>query len=372
MMQKQQLLAFVAKAEGSTLELDVYESIGESFWGDSVSAKDVLAKIRDAKPETVNMRVNSGGGDPFDAIAISNLLKATGATVNVSIDGIAASAATHLWPVGSNVTMASNAMFMIHKAWTFALGNAEEMTKLADTLSKVDALQAGNYRSQAESRGSPVTAEQFSKLMAEETWMSAEEALAHGLIDTIGEAVNISASVNVSSFRRPPSALVSRMAAAQAFTVPKAAPITEEHMDPKTMQAAIEAKEAELATIKSERDVLKSANEKLTIEAEALKSQNAALVSERDAVSAKLQDIEAKAIESEVDALIPNVLDAAERDNFVALAKTSRSLFDSMVAQRKPRHLTSQIVTQELPVAVTTASIGADDQFNSLVEKDLT
>lgn len=371
-MGKQQLLAFTVKAEGSRMDLDVYETIGESFWGDSISAKDVLAMVREHKPTEAYLRVNSGGGDLFDAMAISNLLKASGAKVHVSIDGVAASAATHVWPIGSHVTMASNAVLMIHKAWSMAMGNSTEMTKLADTLAKADVLQATNYEQHAASRGVLISSTRFAELMSDETWMTAEEALAHGLIDSIGEAVSVAASVNVTAFRRPPTALVGHVAAAKAFNVPTAAPAPGEHMDPKAMQAAIEAKDVELATIKSERDTLKTANETLTVEANALKTQNAAIAAERDRLSADIQARDEKLLDAEVDALIPNVLDPAERDNFIALAKTSRTLFDSMVAQRKPRSLTTNIVETDIPPAEGNAAVGADERFDALVAKDIT
>lgn len=391
-MAKQQALAFIAKVQGSRMDLDVYETIGESWWGDSITAKDVLARIREAKPSEAFMRVNSGGGDLFEAIAISNLLKASGAKVIVSIDGIAASAATHLWPVGSHVTMASNAMMMIHKAWTIALGNATEMTKQAETLSKADDMQASNYAQYAASRGVQVTAERFANLMAEETWMTAEEALAHGLIDTIGEAVAVAASIDVTPFRKAPAALVSRAAAAKSFTVPMAAPQPKENMDTETMQAAIKAKDAELATIKADLTAktseLETVKAKLgTVEAElsdtksrletsevqvqALTTQNSAIVAERDTALADIAARDTKLLENEVDALIPNVLDPAERDNFIALAKTSRSLFDSMVAQRKPRNLTAQIITTDIPPADSNTAVGADAKFDALVTKDI-
>lgn len=372
-MKKQQLLAFAVHAEGSRMDLDVYETIGESFWGDSVSAKDVLAKVRDSKPREIFMRVNSGGGDLFDAIAISSLLKATGAKITVSIDGVAASAATHLWPVGAHVTMARNAVMMIHKAWSVCMGNASEMNKLADTLSKADELQANNYAQYAQSRGVVVTSEKFASLMSEETWMTADEALANGLIDAIGEDVSVAASVDVSAFRRPPASLIDRAVAAMSFTAPAAA-LTEGNpaMDIKAMQAAIEAKDAELATIKSERDTLNAKVSTLQVEVQALTTQNAALVTERDEAVSKVEALESKAIESEVDALVPNILDPAERDNFVALAKTSRKLFDAMVSQRKPRSLTDRLVAQDIEAPAPTVSAGdAEDQFNALVEKDL-
>jgi len=356
-----QLLAFRVRAETSgVLDLDVYETIGESFWGDSISAKDVLGQLREAKASQINVRINSGGGDLFDGIAIYNLLRASGAKISVIVDGVAASAASVIALAADPgaLTIASGAFMMIHEARGGVYGTASELEGAAGLIRKANATMSTLYSQAAAKRGVAVDAETFAKLMAAETWLTGEEALVVGLADAVSEAPALAASIDLSAFRKTPHELTARIAP----------PVPEAPKEPDMsaeLQAALDAHKVEVAT-------LKSANEKLTIEAEALKSQNAALVAERDAVSAKLQEIEAKAIESEVESLIPNVLDAAERDNFVALAKTSRALYDSMVAQRKPRNLTSQIVTQDLPVAVTTASVDADDQFNALVEKDLT
>jgi ATP-dependent protease ClpP protease subunit len=361
-MNRQQVMAFIVKSEGSTMNLDVYESIGESYWGDSVTAKDVLTQLRAEKPNVVNMRVNSGGGDLLEAFAICNLLKASAAKINVSIDGIAASAATHLWPIGSSVTMAKNAMMMIHRGWSVSVGNAEDMRKQGELLDAADAIQCASYCEHSASRGMAMTEARCMEMMKAETWMSAEEAKMCGLVDTIGESVAIAASVDVTAFRNTPQELIGRLAASQAFTGPTAAPPQENRMDPTTMNAAIQAKEAELATINAE---LKTANASI----QALTAQNGVLVTERDSANERAVKAEAKLLEAEVDALVPAKLDPAERDDFVALAQCNRPLFDKMVAQRSARVLGTRIVP-EVATTETPATGEQEDDLVTLVQGD--
>ena len=67
---------FSVKNEADVAELYFYSAIGESFWSETTSAKDVLAelkKIPSSKP--LNIYINSPGGSVFDGNAIYSQLK---------------------------------------------------------------------------------------------------------------------------------------------------------------------------------------------------------------------------------------------------------------------------------------------------------
>src|SRR5581483_4451200 len=64
--------------------------------------------------------------------------------------------------------------------WTMALGDAEEMRKVADVLDKLKNNIINAYRKQTTK-----TVDEISSMMDEETWMTAEEALANGFVDKI-------------------------------------------------------------------------------------------------------------------------------------------------------------------------------------------
>lgn len=167
-------------AEGAdAADVNIYDAIGA--WYDGVSAKQFLADLS-ALPETVktiNLHVNSPGGDVFDAIAIANGLRAHRAKVLASIEGLAASAATIVTQGGSDeVLVADNAIVMIHDPYGFAMGTAKDMRDTAAALDRSRDAIVATYR-----RKSPLSAKKLETLMAETTWMSADEAIANGFAD---------------------------------------------------------------------------------------------------------------------------------------------------------------------------------------------
>src|SRR4051812_48224201 len=89
-------------------EIYLYGIIGvskDNFFGiDGISAKDFaddLKSLGDVK--TIDLRINSDGGVVDDARAIYNLLVSHSATINVHIDGIAASAASFVAMTGKTI-----------------------------------------------------------------------------------------------------------------------------------------------------------------------------------------------------------------------------------------------------------------------------
>lgn len=181
-----------AKKKDSTGELFIYSDIGASFWGDGITAQDVADKLSgDLKGvKDLHVYVNSYGGDVFEGKAILNQLRRFDGAVTVHIDGIAASAATVVAMAASpgRLLMADNATMMIHEASSFAVGNAGDMREVADILDKENGAIADIY---AHRSGLPAPtywtpgANGATGLMADETWMNAEEALAAKLIDKI-------------------------------------------------------------------------------------------------------------------------------------------------------------------------------------------
>ena len=181
---KRELFAkFYSRAEGAdTGELWVYEVIGEDWWtGGGVTANRVKSALEAmAGVKTLNIFINSEGGDLFEAKAIHTLLRRFEGQKVVHIDGLAASAATLLAMAGDVVKMAPVATFMIHEAWTIAMGPADRFRAVADLLDLENGILAETY---AKKTGDSVDA--MRELMKAETWMSATEALEAGFADSI-------------------------------------------------------------------------------------------------------------------------------------------------------------------------------------------
>ena len=194
---------FEAKAEDpAAVDLQLYDVIGD--WIDDIfgfdgvtTAKSFVAALAEI-PENVNtirVRINSPGGDVFGAATIANALRdqqlSKGRKVETFVDGLAASAASVIAMAGSKVTMADNALMMVHNPWTAAVGNPAELRKAAETLDGVRDTIIATYQWH-----SPLDAKEIGKLMDEETWMSADEAIANGFADAKVEGLAAAASID--------------------------------------------------------------------------------------------------------------------------------------------------------------------------------
>lgn len=186
MSQRNKTIWNIVKNDDKNAELMLYGDIAESFWGDTISAKEVTEYLADLDVENINVYINSNGGVVDTAIAINNALRRHKAKVTVNIDGIAASAATLITCAGDIVRMPKNALFMIHNPSTIAMGDSEEMRKQADVLEKYKNSITETYLQKVN-----IDKEKLSELMDNETWLNAEEALEYGFIDEIIENADI-------------------------------------------------------------------------------------------------------------------------------------------------------------------------------------
>lgn len=162
-------------------ELLIYEVIGDDWMGGGMTAKrfhDELKSHGDAKEITV--RINSPGGNVADGDAIYNALVRHPARVVVEIDGVAASAASYIAMAGDEIRIAENGIMMIHRAMSVTIGNTLDHAKAVDWLDKVDGTIAGIYSKRTGRR-----AETWLKMMSDETYFTAEEAVENKLATSI-------------------------------------------------------------------------------------------------------------------------------------------------------------------------------------------
>lgn len=176
-------IRFEAKGENE-YKLTVYGSIGG--WFSENNAEAVRRKIQDVKAEKIHVHINSGGGSAFDGVAICNQLKQHSAEIIVHIDGWAASAASVIAMAGDKIIMPCNTMMMIHQASTIEYGNADLFEKTARDLRKIDSALAASYKKRFVG-----TDEELKQLLKDETWLTAEEAVALGLADEIADEIEI-------------------------------------------------------------------------------------------------------------------------------------------------------------------------------------
>lgn len=173
------------KENNESAELFMYGSIG-SGWFSDISSKDIQSKLSQIKAKTINIHINSPGGDVFESIAIANQLKNHSSTIVVHIDALAASGASVIAMAADKIVMPKNTMMMIHRAWTVAYGNASELKKAAADLEKIDTAVTESYTSRFVGERS-----ELEEMLLEDCWLTAEECKALGFCDEITDEIEI-------------------------------------------------------------------------------------------------------------------------------------------------------------------------------------
>jgi len=205
-----------AKADGSEGEILLYSDIGGGggiFSDPGATAEDFAKSLKAmGKVKTLNCRINSPGGEVFEGQAIYNLLGAYPAKKIVHIDGLAASIASVIAMAGDEIRIADNAMMMIHNAWGGCQGEAKDMERTAQALRNVTSTIARTY-----AKRPGVDLAKIVSMMDAETWMTADEAKAAGLVDTIVDNMGLQAcAFDPSRFRNTPKRLVDQVAGMSA------------------------------------------------------------------------------------------------------------------------------------------------------------
>lgn len=223
-------------------EILIYDRIGSGLFQDGVTAKQFAGDLKALGPlKVLDVRINSPGGAVFEGLAIYNTLKRQKATVRVHIDGAALSIASAIAMAGDEIEMASEGLMMLHNATAVAAGDEGEMLRTAEMLKKVTENVAGIY---ADKSGLP--REQVAALMAEETWFTADEALAKNLITAVSQTKAVTNSFDLSQFKNPPAAL--------RQPVNHAEPVEEKPMSataPETKPAEVAPAEAKPADVRA-------------------------------------------------------------------------------------------------------------------------
>lgn len=173
------------KTESGEAELELYGVISEYSWfGDEITPKKFKEDLyRVGQGKAVLMRVNSPGGDVIAASRMRAILTDYPGPVTARIEGLAASAAVAVVMAASQVKILDSAYMMIHDPAVvvfLAQLDIETLGKLRDDLKNI---KDGIVPVYAERTG--LSQEKVSRMMADETWMSAQMAVDLGFADEI-------------------------------------------------------------------------------------------------------------------------------------------------------------------------------------------
>lgn len=183
--------SFKAATATTPAVLAIDDEIG--FYG--MQAKDFRASLNGITAKELHVEINSPGGDVFAGTAMFNMLRAwakDGKTVVTKVSGVAASIASVIFLAGDKRVMPKNVFLMTHSPWSVAMGNAEELRETADTLDKIG---GGMVKTYMERTG--LDEDEVKALLAQDTWLSADEALEKGFATEVSEEIKATAKFDM-------------------------------------------------------------------------------------------------------------------------------------------------------------------------------
>lgn len=200
------------QVSGGPTQVHIYDEIG--YFG--VGAMALIRDLADVQGP-IDVHINSPGGEVFEGLTIYNALMQR-KDVTVYIDGLCASIASVIAMAGNPVLMARQGTLMIHEGHAMAIGNAQDLRDLAEQVDRQSNNIATIY---SEHTGKPVAF--WRDLMKAETWMSADEAIGHGLVDRLVDSgagrvpAAVSDSWDLSQFRNSTKLTNTRNAASHPY-----------------------------------------------------------------------------------------------------------------------------------------------------------
>ena len=161
------------------------------------NANNLRAQLETANGGDVTLNIASEGGSYFEGLTMASMISTYKGKTTAKGIGIVASAATVVFLAADEKILTKNSFFMIHSAWAGAEGNAKEISKTVELLSKVDEQMVNIYTAQMESKGKLInnsieeTKAYIKEMMQAETWLSADEAVDYGFADYIMDEAQI-------------------------------------------------------------------------------------------------------------------------------------------------------------------------------------
>lgn len=149
---------------------DWYGSENDFALTDFQKQLDALGNI-----QTLNLYINSPGGDVFTASTVISMLKRmknkNNITINAYVDGLSASAASFLMMVADNIYLYKNSIVMVHKPMSIAFGNSNDMKKTIEALDKIeDSVMIPMYMDK-----SKIDIDTVKQLINDETWLNSDQ-----------------------------------------------------------------------------------------------------------------------------------------------------------------------------------------------------
>ncbi|EAD1944916.1 TPA_asm: Clp protease ClpP [Listeria monocytogenes] len=201
---------FKKDTESNTAEIDIYGDIvadGYQWYESDITSFD-FKKDLDALGDVskIYVNINSNGGFVYEGQAIYNQLVRHPAQIHVRIDGMAASIASVIAMAGDIIEMPANAQMMIHEPAGGAFGNKSDLESAIRALDASKQSIIAAYKTHT-----TLEVSEIESMMAEEKWMSGQEAYELGfatLVTNPLQQVALAKSPVTNTFRNVPENLV--------------------------------------------------------------------------------------------------------------------------------------------------------------------
>lgn len=172
--------AVSASSAADENEIGIYDQIGDDGWGGGFTAKRMAAALRHIGSENpVTVNINSPGGDLFEGLAIYSLLREHKGQVTTNVLSLAASAASIIGMAGDVRKISRAGFYMIHNAWTYAVGNRHDFREIANYLEPFDESMASIY-----SHHIGLELKEMQALMDKESWIGGTQAVEMGFANS--------------------------------------------------------------------------------------------------------------------------------------------------------------------------------------------
>lgn len=168
--------------KGQNVTINIYGDITKySWWEEDYGATKLARDLEQYDQiDNIDVFINSNGGSVSEGLAIYNILQRHPAKVTTYCDGFACSAASVVFMAGDERIMSNASLLMIHNAWMYAEGNAEELRKLADDLEKITEASVNAYMNHVN-----IDRDELKEMMDNETWIDSDEALEKGFCTSV-------------------------------------------------------------------------------------------------------------------------------------------------------------------------------------------
>ena len=170
----------IKNSTDKSLDLYIVGDINDDSWkgwnwgeDENTYPSDIRNLLKEHCGKNLNVYINSGGGDVFASVAISNMLARHDGKTKAIVDGLAASGASIIAFGCDEIEIPENAFLMIHKPSTVASGDANDFRNIAETL---DTIQEGITNTYLKKTLEGVEKEKITEMIDAETWLTGKEA----------------------------------------------------------------------------------------------------------------------------------------------------------------------------------------------------